>query len=60
MVKYLCVFLLNFISRLKNEKIVVEVIEKLVKYMEERGTGEEICRTYLRKIEHFYYKVYRV
>ena len=34
-----------------------QLIEKLQSYLEDTGSRSEICRVYLRRIEHFYYKV---
>lgn len=43
-------------SRLKDETIVSNIIDKVQKYLEEKGSVSELCRIYLRKIEHMYYK----
>lgn len=32
------------------------IIERVQRYLEEKGTTEEICRIYLRRILHTYYK----
>lgn len=44
------------LTRLKDEKTVCEIIEDLEKYMEGHGTDEELCRLYLKRIQHLYYK----
>lgn len=42
--------------RLKDEKQVSTIIDKVQEYLERQGTVSELCRVYLRKIEHLYYK----
>lgn len=42
--------------RLKDEKQVSSIIDKIQEYLERQGTVSELCRVYLRKIEHLYYK----
>ena len=42
--------------RLRDEIRVCAIIDKLLKYEEENGMPSDICRVYLRKIEHLYYK----
>lgn len=42
--------------RLKDEKQVAAIIDKVQEYLEKQGTVSELCRVYLRKIEHLYYK----
>lgn len=32
------------------------IIDKVQEYLERQGTVSELCRVYLRKIEHLYYK----
>ena len=51
--KLLC----NF--RLKDESAVCKIIEDLEKYLRLQGqvTDEELCRVYLKRIQHSYYKV---
>uniref|UniRef100_A0A6B2EJX9 Eukaryotic translation initiation factor 3 subunit C n=1 Tax=Phlebotomus kandelakii TaxID=1109342 RepID=A0A6B2EJX9_9DIPT len=46
----------EYVERLKDEMTVTDIIEQVLKYVEEMGSETEICRVYLRKIEHFYYK----
>ena len=43
--------------RLKDEQRVCALLETLQTYTEKHGTSEEICRAYLRRIEHLYFKV---
>lgn len=42
--------------RLKDEKQVSTIIDKVQEYLERQGSVSELCRVYLRKIEHLYYK----
>lgn len=42
--------------RLKDEKQVAAIIDKVQEYLERQGIVSELCRVYLRKIEHLYYK----
>jgi len=44
------------IIRLKDEKQVAAIIDKVQEYLEKQGTVSELCRVYLRKIQHLYYK----
>lgn len=46
----------EYVERLKDESAVCDIIERLQDYIEKRGNAEEICRAYLRRIEHTYYK----
>ncbi|XP_022339247.2 eukaryotic translation initiation factor 3 subunit C-like isoform X2 [Crassostrea virginica] len=46
----------EYVDRLKDEKDVCTVLDRLQTYLVPRGTTEEICRVYLRRIEHLYYK----
>jgi translation initiation factor 3 subunit C len=46
----------NFDFRLKDEKIVASIIDKVQEYLERQSLSAELCRIYLRKIEHLYYK----
>jgi translation initiation factor 3 subunit C len=41
---------------LKDEKIVASIIDKVQEYLERQSLSAELCRIYLRKIEHLYYK----
>lgn len=45
----------NF-HRLTDEKRVAAIIDKVQEFLERQGTSSELCRIYLRKIEHLYYK----
>lgn len=47
----------EYIERLKDERTVCEIIEKLQSYLENNQVPtKELCRCYLRRIEHMYYK----
>jgi len=46
----------EYILRLRDEIRVVDIIDKLLKYGEDKCLPADICRVYLRKIEHVYYK----
>ena len=49
------------VCRLKNEGKVTELLERVQKYIEDRAQpnkDSELCRIYMRRIEHLYYKVY--
>ncbi|XP_066583965.1 eukaryotic translation initiation factor 3 subunit C [Prorops nasuta] len=46
----------EYVERLKDEKQVAAIIDKVQEYLENQGTISELCRVYLRKIEHLYYK----
>lgn len=46
----------EYVERLKDEVTVTKLIEQVLKYVEVQGTPLEICRVYLRKIDHLYYK----
>lgn len=46
----------DYVERLKDEVAVTKLIEQVLKYVEVQGTSVEICRVYLRKIDHLYYK----
>ncbi|CAN7985158.1 unnamed protein product, partial [Ixodes hexagonus] len=46
----------EYVERLKDEKGVCRIIERLQGYLEGRGSASELCRIYLRRIEHLYYK----
>lgn len=51
---FLCDWL---VYRLKDEQQMCQLLESLQGYVEKNGTSEEICRCYLRRIEHIYFKV---
>lgn len=46
----------DYVERLKDEVTVTKLIEQVLKYVEVQGSPLEICRVYLRKIDHLYYK----
>lgn len=46
----------EYVERLKDEAKVSAIIDKTMKYLERSNVPSEICRIYLRKIEHLYYK----
>ncbi|CAI9724313.1 translation initiation factor 3 subunit C [Octopus vulgaris] len=47
----------DYIERLKDERTVCDIIEKLQSYLEKNEVPtKELCRCYLRRIEHMYYK----
>ncbi|KAI5722278.1 hypothetical protein M8J76_006224 [Diaphorina citri] len=46
----------EYVQRLKDEKRVTDIIDKVVQYIERHADVSEICRIYIRKIEHLYYK----
>nr|CAI5823990.1 unnamed protein product [Callosobruchus analis] len=46
----------EYVERLKDEAKVSAIIDKTMKYLERSNIPSEICRIYLRKIEHLYYK----
>ncbi|XP_052861775.1 eukaryotic translation initiation factor 3 subunit C [Anopheles cruzii] len=46
----------EYVDRLKDEVTVTNIIEQVVTFVERMGNETEICRIYLRKIDHLYYK----
>ncbi|XP_050505661.1 eukaryotic translation initiation factor 3 subunit C [Diabrotica virgifera virgifera] len=46
----------EYVERLKDECKVSSIIDKTMKYLERSNVSSELCRIYLRKIEHLYYK----
>ncbi|XP_041347425.1 eukaryotic translation initiation factor 3 subunit C-like isoform X3 [Gigantopelta aegis] len=46
----------EYVDRLQDEYEINDMTKRLQKYLEQRGTSEELCRIYLRRIEHIYYK----
>lgn len=46
----------EYVDNLKDEGRVCGIIDRLLTYMENKGSTEEICRIYLRRIMHTYYK----
>ncbi|XP_015778138.1 PREDICTED: eukaryotic translation initiation factor 3 subunit C-like [Acropora digitifera] len=47
----------EYVTRLRDEEKVCKLITKLQSYLEKTGSRSEICRIYLRHIDHRYYKV---
>lgn len=46
----------DYVDRLKDEVKVTNIIEQVLNYVKMVGSETEICRVYLRKIDHIYYK----
>nr|CAD7266842.1 unnamed protein product [Timema shepardi] len=46
----------EYVDRLKDETRVAAIIDKVMDYLQRQGVTSELCRIYLRKIEHLYYK----
>lgn len=46
----------EYVDRLKDEIRVSSIIDRAMLYAETRGIQDELCRIYLRKIDHLYYK----
>uniref|UniRef100_A0A4W4GQN5 Eukaryotic translation initiation factor 3 subunit C n=1 Tax=Electrophorus electricus TaxID=8005 RepID=A0A4W4GQN5_ELEEL len=46
----------EYVDNLKDEGRVCGIIDRLLRYLEGKGSTEEICRVYLRRIMHTYYK----
>uniref|UniRef100_A0A674P2N7 Eukaryotic translation initiation factor 3 subunit C n=1 Tax=Takifugu rubripes TaxID=31033 RepID=A0A674P2N7_TAKRU len=46
----------EYVDNLKDEGRVCAIIDRLLNYLENKGSTEEICRIYLRRIMHTYYK----
>lgn len=46
----------EYIERLKDEAMVCQIIEEVENYLRTRATDEELCRIYLKRIQHLYYK----
>lgn len=42
--------------RLSDEKRVSNIVDKVQEFLERQANPSELCRIYLRKIEHLYYK----
>lgn len=47
----------EYVERLRDDVKVCAIIDDLVDYLSNRATSEEICRSYLRKVESVYYKM---
>lgn len=47
----------EYVERLKDETRVCSIIDKVQEYLERQSENDaELCRIYMRKIEHLYYK----
>lgn len=46
----------EYVERLKDESKVSGIIDKTMRYLERTNVPSEVCRIYLRKIDHLYYK----
>ncbi|XP_026314262.1 eukaryotic translation initiation factor 3 subunit C [Hyposmocoma kahamanoa] len=46
----------EYVERLKDEVRVSALIDRVCQVVERDGSPQEICRAYLRKIDHLYYK----
>uniref|UniRef100_H3DCM4 Eukaryotic translation initiation factor 3 subunit C n=1 Tax=Tetraodon nigroviridis TaxID=99883 RepID=H3DCM4_TETNG len=46
----------EYVDNLKDEGRVCSIVDRLLSYLENKGSTEEICRIYLRRIMHTYYK----
>uniref|UniRef100_A0A8C5BN85 Eukaryotic translation initiation factor 3 subunit C n=1 Tax=Gadus morhua TaxID=8049 RepID=A0A8C5BN85_GADMO len=46
----------EYVDNLKDEGHVCGIIDRLLSYLETKGSTEEVCRIYLRRIMHTYYK----
>jgi len=46
----------EYVERLKDECKVSAIIDKVMTYLERLNVQSDLCRIYLRKIEHLYYK----
>lgn len=53
---YFVTLLSEYVDNLKDEGRVCSIIDRLLNYLENKGSTEEICRIYLRRIMHTYYK----
>ncbi|XP_064331545.1 eukaryotic translation initiation factor 3 subunit C-like [Phalacrocorax carbo] len=46
----------EYVDHLKDEARVCAIVARLQRYLQEKGTTEELCRVYLRRVLHTYYK----
>ena len=46
----------EYVERLKDEPKLSALVDKLQTYLEQRGSKQDMCRIYLRKVENIYYK----
>merc|ERR1711970_880876 len=47
---------IEYVERLKDEPKVVAILEKADNLVQKGGSASEICRVYLKRIEHIYFK----
>jgi len=50
----------EYIERLQDEKKMVEILDRLISYLESTPHGDDngiMCRAFYKKIEHMYYKL---
>ncbi|MBN3274684.1 EIF3C factor, partial [Polyodon spathula] len=46
----------EYVDNLKDEARVCRIVDRLLLYLDQKGSTEEVCRVYLRRIMHSYYK----
>ena len=46
----------EYVERLKDEPVVVGILDKAEKLTLKGGSPSEVCRIYLKRIEHIYFK----
>ncbi|XP_014287661.1 eukaryotic translation initiation factor 3 subunit C [Halyomorpha halys] len=46
----------EYVQRLTDEKRVCAIVDKVQSFLEKQGNPSDLCRIYLRKVEHLYYK----
>ncbi len=46
----------EYVERLKDEPVVVGILDKAEKLILKGGSPSEVCRIYLKRIEHIYFK----
>ncbi|ESO09399.1 hypothetical protein HELRODRAFT_109647 [Helobdella robusta] len=46
----------EYIERLRDETTVCKIIEDLERYLKGHSTDDELCRVFLKRIQHLYYK----
>ncbi|NXH22569.1 EIF3C factor, partial [Bucco capensis] len=46
----------EYVEHLKDEARVCRIIARLQRYLQDKGSTEELCRVYLRRVLHTYYK----
>lgn len=47
----------EYVERLRDESRVSAIIDLLQSYIERQNLSTELCRLYIRKIDHLYYRV---